>query len=107
MADMLYTDLQQQVGSSTWIDRVKMCIVHTAVNVKIKAAPTVAQGPADALGRSVVADPNSWASRFAPVVGVILIGEPDLTPANVTDAELFAAVDVAWGKFLTQPTPTG
>ncbi len=84
-----------------------MCILHTAVNVKIKAAPTVAEGPADALGRSVVADPDFWAQQFAPVVAVILIGQPDLSETEVTDAELFSAADAAWPKFFTQPTPTG
>lgn len=86
-----------------WKSRIKAAILHTAVNVKIKAAPTVAEGPADALGRSVVADPDFWASRFKDVVAVILIGEPNLTSAEVLDAEIFSAVDVAWGKFLEQP----
>lgn len=106
MADQAYVSLMDNQPPD-WHSRIKGCILHTAVNVKIKAAPTVAQGPADALGRSVVADPDSWTNRFAPVVAVILIGEPDLTAANVSDAELFSAVDAAWAKFLTQPTPSG
>jgi hypothetical protein len=43
-----------------WRSRVKGCIVHTANAVFIKAAPTVAQGPSDALGRAVVLDPDLW-----------------------------------------------
>jgi hypothetical protein len=103
MPDQLYVDLIDNQPPD-WKSRIKGCILHTAVNVKIKAAPTVAEGPADAMGRSVVADPDFWAARFAPVVAVILIGELDLTSANVTDAELFSAVDVAWPKFFPQPT---
>lgn len=103
MADQLYVNLIDNQPPD-WLSRIKACILHTAVNVKIKAAPTTAEGPADALGRSVVADPDLWARRFAPVVAVVLIGSPDLTSASVTDAALFAAVDVAWGKFLVQPS---
>jgi hypothetical protein len=90
-----------------WRSRVKGCIVHTANAVFIKAAPTVAQGPSDALGRAVVLDPDLWTTRFMPVVASQLIGEPNLTSAEVTDAELFSAVNAAWVKFLPQPTPAG
>ena len=107
MPDQSYTQLSQQTGASQWFERVRICIVHTATNVKIKTAPTVAQGPADALGRAVVLDPDLWTKRFAPVVGVLLIGEADLTTTSVTDAELFSAVDAAWLKFFAQPTPAG
>ncbi len=102
MPDQAYVDLIDNQPPD-WKSRIKGCILHTAVNVKIKAAPTTAEGPADALGRSVVANPDFWANQFAPVVAVILIGEPDLTDANVTDAELFSAVDAAWPKFFEQP----
>jgi hypothetical protein len=90
-----------------WRARVKGCIVHTANTVFIKAAPTVAQGPADALGRSVIANPEFWAGQFAPVLASQLIGEPSLSSADVTDAELFSAVNAVWSKFFAQPTPTG
>jgi hypothetical protein len=106
MPDQLYIDLTDNQPPD-WRSRVKACMLHTAVNVKIKAAPTVAEGPADALGRSVVADPDLWASRFMPVVAVVLIGQPNLSSAEVSDAELFSAVDAAWAKFLPQPTPVG
>lgn len=100
---LTYTEMAHQSEQSEWLRRVELCIVHTAVNVKIKAAPTTAEGPADELGRNVVLDPVGWSRKFAPVVAVLLIGEADLTEANVTDAELFSAVDVAWTKFVPQP----
>lgn len=103
MPDQAYTALHQQWTTTEWLHRVRACILHTAVNVKIKPAPTQAEGPADALGRSIVADPAFWAGRFAPVVAVILIGQPDLSEIEVTDAELFSAVDAAWPKFFPQP----
>jgi hypothetical protein len=90
-----------------WRSRVKGCIIHTANAVKIKAAPTVAQGPADALGRAVVNDPDFWAAKFAPVVASQLIGEPSLSVTDVADEELFSAVDAVWSKFFPQPTPSG
>lgn len=106
MPDQPYVDLIDNQPPD-WRSRVKGCILHTAANVFIKTAPTVAEGPADALGRSVVADPDYWANRFKDVVAVILIGQPNLTSAEVTDAELFSAVNAAWPKFIEQPTPTG
>lgn len=90
-----------------WRSRVKACVAHTAVNVFIKAAPTVAEGPADEIGRAVLLDLDLWTTRFMPVVAVILIGEPSLSSADVTDAELFSAVNAAWAKFLPQPALSG
>lgn len=104
MPDQSYVDLIDNQPPE-WRSRVKASILHTAVNVKIKPAPTAAEAPADALGRSVVADPDLWATRFMPVVAVILIGSPDLTSASVSDAALFSAVDAAWPKFFAQPPP--
>jgi hypothetical protein len=106
MPDQLYVNLIDNQPPD-WRSRVKGCILRVAVADMIKAAPTVAQAPADALGRSVVADAESWTTRFMPVVAVQLIGEPNLSSAEVTDGELFSAVIAVWSKFLPQPTPTG
>lgn len=106
MPDQPYTALAQQSIKKEWIERVRLCVLHTAVNVFWKAAPLESEGPADTLARSVINDPATWAQRFAPVVAVILIGEPDLSEAQVADAELFSAVNAAWPRFFSQPALT-
>lgn len=103
MADQTYTALARQSDLSEWRERVRLCIIHTAVNVKIKVAPTAQEAAADTLGRAVVLNPELWTKRFAPVVATILIGQPDLSEAQVADAELFSAVDASWSRFYDQP----
>lgn len=95
-----YADISSQAADQAWIDRVKIALVSTAVDVKTSNAPAnILATRQDRLARSIIADPTLWAARFAIPVALGFVANANL--AGVTDAAIFARVDAVYDDFLT------
>jgi hypothetical protein len=96
---LTYSDISTQAASSNWISRVKVALISTAVDVKTSNAPaTSLAARQDRLARAIIADPDTWAARFAVPVALGFVADNLLSA--VSDAAIFARIDVIYDDFL-------
>jgi hypothetical protein len=102
---LTYSQMGAQSLDSNFQRRVKMALLQEVNANRIQATPPNADGSLlyldDKLGRSVLADPVSWAAQFATLVAEQLIGKSSLLDEAVTlDADIFSAISAVYRKFL-------
>jgi hypothetical protein len=102
---LTYLQMAAQSQDSNFLRRVKMALLQDVNANRIQATPPANDGSLtyliDRLGRSILADPVTWATYFATLVAEQLIAKTTLLDEAVTtDADLFSAISAVYQKFL-------
>ena len=105
MAQLAYSTLNLEWQNPNFVSRVQVALLQTASAVKMEAEPPATLSSVadheDKLARAIVANPTFWASQFAYLVAIQLIGNTTLLDETVTtDAAIFSAIAAVFDKFL-------
>lgn len=105
MAALAYSVVQLEWQNPNFVSRVQVALLQTAINVKMEAQPpsslTTTADHEDKLARAIVSNPTFWATQFAYLVAIQLIGNSSLLDETVTtDGAIFAAVGAVFDRFL-------
>lgn len=92
-----YDNQYTMAGTTAWKNRLKLAMVHAAIDIVGGAEPQNKQD----LGKAILNNPDAYLDRFALAVATQLSTEADADPtgAGVTDGDLDTAVAAIFGDF--------